>query len=1116
MIKKILFTILCSIIPVLAFSDSTGMSFNPPASDQSVGFLANIFGIVDGVLHGTGSQIMGAMFQVFNSAVMALGGIIVTYTMLVSTINTAHEGEMLGKEWNSIWIPVRATAGFALLIPKASGYCLMQIFVMWIVVQGAGAADKIWSAALSYLNRGGVIIQAQANPTQAIFGNTGGDQATKGAMYILSGQVCMLSVEQTLKNLLEFYKSQSSTVCTGASTTTIAPGTAPNQTSTLMQFCNSEVPSFTGSIDMTSVQKTAISSGTTSSASSVNLLMPNFSSTDNNSIYQYLNGICGQISWELMTSSTDTTAQRAGPIAYAQSIKNTEQQINALTAEANSFDPSSPSQLAQRAHLINKITELQNNELTTATQAAAAATAAAQQAEQNETTSSSTQGNYGLTNSEMKQVRDARVAAIQQMYNDLLPVAQLMVNNDTKITTAIVSSTGTTKINPNAPQQTEKAKRAVQQFGVPITGNNGEACQTGGGGCKSWGPAASDTKGVLLNGTELQSSVLDYIGVMQPTITLLEQNSSSNTLQQSKAFITKAEQKGWIMAGSYFFDLVALNAQNRNTTGLSDINSGLDQSKFDISTIINSFSSPTQCNPANAVVVYTQWPAATPTFPVWCWLLNGTQSYANNIVDLFTSNPSQEKAPPVTLVGNGQSSIKLSSNNSPADDPSTVFGYLNNALMIKLPGQAGEKPLDFTNTISINFNTFAFSLPPLDMQCGHVFFIGCIGEAVAKVIYNSVMLPIFQFVVNTLTTLINDFIMKLVMIPLKGFAAIFLTSVNILDTPGINPIVALANMGTFYINFVGNLWQVSLFQLISYIITIVGILLVPIIAIILPLIVAMAGIMLSIGFLTAYYVPLLPYMIFTFGSIAWLMAVIEAMVAAPIVALGVIHPEGQHKVFGRAEAAIMILMNVFLRPSMMIIGYIAAISVSYVGVWVLNAGFDQAMQFMNPTMAGASQFGGGESVNYGAFMGGATSEGSAFGGTVNVPSTNIVGAGTVSGGYTGWAAILEFFFSVIIYAWIYWTIVEKAFTLIAVLPDKVLRWISGQPETYGEGAAQWAEQAKGKIEKAGEEARSGMTAVNKSVQGGMTDAASTLAGGVKGGSAGSEGGEQPPTPKPPP
>lgn len=72
---------------------------------------------------------MGSMFGVFNSAVLALGGIIIMYTLMVSTMNTAHEGQMLGQKWSSIWIPLRSTFGLALLIPKASGYCMMQVFL---------------------------------------------------------------------------------------------------------------------------------------------------------------------------------------------------------------------------------------------------------------------------------------------------------------------------------------------------------------------------------------------------------------------------------------------------------------------------------------------------------------------------------------------------------------------------------------------------------------------------------------------------------------------------------------------------------------------------------------------------------------------------------------------------------------------------------------------------------------------------------------------------------------------------------------------------------------------------------------------------------------------------
>ncbi len=201
--NKLLLTIFLSFFPVLVFADNS-LSFAPPASDYSVIFLGNLFGIIDGVLHGNGSQIMGNMFAVFNAAVLALGGMIIMYTLIVSTMNTAHEGQMLGQKWSSIWIPVRSTMGLALLIPKASGYCMMQIFVMWIVVQGIGAADKVWEAALSYLNRGGVIIQSQANPTTTLTQSATSGVAG-GGLAILSGQVCMLGFQKQLQTQRQNY-----------------------------------------------------------------------------------------------------------------------------------------------------------------------------------------------------------------------------------------------------------------------------------------------------------------------------------------------------------------------------------------------------------------------------------------------------------------------------------------------------------------------------------------------------------------------------------------------------------------------------------------------------------------------------------------------------------------------------------------------------------------------------------------------------------------------------------------------------------------------------------------------------------------------------------------------
>lgn len=170
-----------------------------------------------------------------------------------------------------------------------------------------------------------------------------------------------------------------------------------------------------------------------------------------------------------------------------------------------------------------------------------------------------------------------------------------------------------------------------------------------------------------------------------------------------------------------------------------------------------------------------------------------------------------------------------------------------------------------------------------------------------------------------------------------------------------------------------------------------------------------------------FYIPLIPYILFTFGGIAWFIAVIEAMVAAPIVALGVTHPEGQNETFGKSEQAIWLLLNIFLRPGMMVIGLIAGIILSYVGIWLLDAGFLIAA-------------------------------GGAIGFTL--------GSGIV----VGFFALLVIYFSMVV------AIVTKAFSLIHILPDKILRWLSGgYAEQLGQETAGMLAEVKGPVSEAGKQ-----------------------------------------------
>nr|MBA2656621.1 type IVB secretion system protein DotA [Tatlockia sp.] len=798
---------------------------------------------------------------------------------------------------------------------KASGYCLMQIFVMWVVVQGVGAADKVWSAALGYLNRGGVIVQTQMSPQVSLA--SGDSTVASGAAKMLQGQVCMLGLQKVLQNTMQSYqdalnKTPPSGPCTGS------PSKA------MRDFCTAgQVPDFIGTVNMVAEQ-----AKTPNSTGGFSVSMPTFTSEP----FSALNGICGTISWDAF--------------AYGDIMKI-----------RISFSDISPS--------------------------------------------------------EIQSIKMSRAIALQRMYENLTTVANIMVANNPALNPQLVNSGNQSNFSPVA----------TQQYGVPYL-NSGTICNSSTPACTSWGKDSSGDSAPLFNGSEFQSNVAVYNAYMLPTLNLVQQAGAEQEGRNQHSFIKKADQNGWLLAGSYFFDLSMLNASSIKTANLTDTDTGLNRSDFDPSTMSSAFSS----DGTNIT--------CTGTYKNLCEWLDKKTTAVNPIVSLINGsgllNP--PLPPPNVRPAGGKSMISISKVVTGVGS-STVNGFIDNGSIITLPGQPGMNPPSFAMKMNISVNLGQYNLKWQEFPCGDWL---CLGRILGDIFYNVILRNLFNMFLGFLAPIMNAIIQTMLIFPLVAIAQIFQENVAIIQQPTANPVVALANMGVNYINFANELW-----------ITIIGLsatpfvfVIFPLIALILPLLMSWLFIMVSIGFICAYYIPFLPYMIFTFATIAWLIAVIEAMVAAPIVALGVTHPEG-HDAFGKGEQAIMILMNVFLRPSLMIIGYIAAIALAYVSIWIINAGFANAAAFIQGTASGVQW-------NY------------SFSNSWNNSATQNAAAiandyGSMNTGYSGWAGVYGFFFSVLIYTVMYLTVVQKAFTLITYLPDKVLRWIGGQPEGLGEQAAQWAE-----------------------------------------------------------
>lgn len=176
--------------------------FSPPPTDKSVDLLGHILGTRVGSVYlgGVANPALMHMFQMFNAAIMVLATLIVSYTGIISTLNTAQEGQVMGRKWSSIWIPMRSILGMVVLVPTpASGYSVIQTVVMWCIMHGIGAADAVWNSVLQDLSNGlspatAITRQVETDPrTNRIYDTLeliGADSAES----LLRSAVCMQTI----------------------------------------------------------------------------------------------------------------------------------------------------------------------------------------------------------------------------------------------------------------------------------------------------------------------------------------------------------------------------------------------------------------------------------------------------------------------------------------------------------------------------------------------------------------------------------------------------------------------------------------------------------------------------------------------------------------------------------------------------------------------------------------------------------------------------------------------------------------------------------------------------------------------------------------------------------
>jgi conjugal transfer/type IV secretion protein DotA/TraY len=189
---------LAGLLPLFwsAASFAGGFNAKPSSDDMILGILSHTVGPLISQVSGVGNA-AGTITDItlalkdINELVLILGGLLLTYIIGAGIMKTAHEGEPLGQRWSSMWVPLKAALGAALILPVPSlgGLSAAQGIVVWLLTFGIGAGDALWAQSLQYIAKDPVG-SVEVNPI-----HTG--LVAEG---IIDSQVCELGINETADN----------------------------------------------------------------------------------------------------------------------------------------------------------------------------------------------------------------------------------------------------------------------------------------------------------------------------------------------------------------------------------------------------------------------------------------------------------------------------------------------------------------------------------------------------------------------------------------------------------------------------------------------------------------------------------------------------------------------------------------------------------------------------------------------------------------------------------------------------------------------------------------------------------------------------------------------------
>jgi len=122
--------------------------------DPAVVLFGDVFGTLIQGSSATSTTMIASYVSFLNSIVLAVAGMFFLYQLVTASIQTAHEGEFLGRQWSSVWVPIRFLMAGVAMVPVNNGYCLMQELIGEMITVGLDAGGAAWSNVQQQINAG--------------------------------------------------------------------------------------------------------------------------------------------------------------------------------------------------------------------------------------------------------------------------------------------------------------------------------------------------------------------------------------------------------------------------------------------------------------------------------------------------------------------------------------------------------------------------------------------------------------------------------------------------------------------------------------------------------------------------------------------------------------------------------------------------------------------------------------------------------------------------------------------------------------------------------------------------------------------------------------------------